>query len=137
MAGEVELFVIFIEKPRPLPRSESLTTPVKGAGKVRTQNLLKLLFTLIETTELLAVLQSRILLCILSVLFTTCVHWLNVNYCLVVSLFALLALTAWWCHRLNCQQLALGRSRWPVLASGIVCQRTLRRHRRCRPSAND
>jgi len=57
--------------------------------------------------------------------------------CLVDSLFALLALTAWWCHRLNCQQLALERSRWPVLAYGIVCQQTVRRHRCCRPSAND
>jgi len=42
---------------------------------------------------------------------------------LVDSLFALLALTAWWCQRLNCQQLALKLSRWPVLASGIVCGR--------------
>jgi len=50
--------------------------------------------------------------------------------CLVDSLFALLALTAWWCHRLNCQQLTLELSRWPVLASGIVCQQTLQRYRR-------
>jgi len=50
--------------------------------------------------------------------------------CLVDSLFALLALTVWWCYRLNCQ---LELSLWPVLASEIVCQR----HRRCRPSAND
>jgi len=28
-------------------------------------------------------------------------------------------------------------SPWRFLASGIVCQQTLRRHRRCRPSAND
>jgi len=27
--------------------------------------------------------------------------------------------------------------RWPVLASGIVCQQTLHQHRRWRPSAND
>jgi len=40
--------------------------------------------------------------------------------------------------RLNChQQLALVLSRWPVIASGIVCLQTLRRQRRCRPSAND
>jgi len=45
--------------------------------------------------------------------------------CLVDSFFALLALTSWWCHRLNCQQWALQMSRWPVLASGIVCQQTL------------
>jgi len=54
--------------------------------------------------------------------------------CLVDSLFVLLALTAWWCHRLNCQPLALELSRWPVLASGIVCQQTLHRHRRFRPT---
>jgi len=42
--------------------------------------------------------------------------------CLVDSFFALLALTAWWCLRLKCQQLALELSRWPVLASGIVYQ---------------
>jgi len=53
------------------------------------------------------------------------------------SLLALLTLTAWWCHRLNCQQLALELSLWPVLASGIVCHKTLHRHRHCRPSAND
>jgi len=53
------------------------------------------------------------------------------------SIFALLALTAWWCHRLNCQQLALERSQVPVLASGIVCQQTFRWHRHCWPSAND
>jgi len=35
------------------------------------------------------------------------------------------------------QQFALELSRWPVLASGIVCQQTLHPHRRCRPSAND
>jgi len=40
-------------------------------------------------------------------------------------------------HRLNCQQLALELSRFPVLASRIVCQPSLQRHRRCRPSAND
>jgi len=37
----------------------------------------------------------------------------------------------------NCQQLTLELTRWPVLASGIVCQQTLHRHLRCRPSAND
>jgi len=42
--------------------------------------------------------------------------------CQVDSPIALLALTAWWCHHLNCQHLALELSRWPVLASGIVCQ---------------
>jgi len=57
--------------------------------------------------------------------------------CLVDSLLALLALTAWWCHRVNCQQLALEFSRWPVLATGVVCQQTIRRNRRCRPSAID
>jgi len=55
----------------------------------------------------------------------------------VDSLFALLALTARWCHHLNCQQLTLELSRWPVLASGIVCQQTLHRHRRRWLSAND
>jgi len=46
-------------------------------------------------------------------------------------LFALLALTAWWCHRLNCQQLALKLSWWPVFVSGIVFQQTLHWHHRC------
>jgi len=57
--------------------------------------------------------------------------------CLVDGLFTLLTLTAWWCHRFNCQQWALEISRWPVLASWIICQQTLHHHRRCRPSVND
>jgi len=45
--------------------------------------------------------------------------------------------SAWWCHRLNFQQLALELCQWPVLASGIVCLQTLHQYRRYRPSAND
>jgi len=52
--------------------------------------------------------------------------------CLVDRLFTLLALTAWWCHLLNCQQLALEHSWWLVL-----CQQTFHQQRRCQLSANN
>jgi len=57
--------------------------------------------------------------------------------CMVDGLSALLALTAWWCHRSSSQQSVVGLSWLPVLKFGTFYRKMLHRHRRCQPSAKD